>query len=207
MAMDPRSESLIAKAKLTLTDINHNLHSSPHSWPTFTATIRTITTHISSTPLLEIPSRNEESTWLLTQIQSFAFFDADNGPIPDLAAWCEHGWDSVLHYDHYNPSALQGIGEAWLGKSQYYLARIHEEEVDLSDEELERAIRRDSGVYAEARRCLAPAVEYLGRAVDAAGQKGRLTGGLLVKVSFAVPEVAEGASADVRHHDSVRRRV
>lgn len=38
----------------------------------------------------------DEKLWLINEVQSFAYFDADSGAITELASWCELEWNRVL---------------------------------------------------------------------------------------------------------------
>lgn len=96
-----------------------------------------------------------------------------------------------------------GIGHWWLQKAQPCLARIHaidgsssssggsglgghglaltrsEEERELEEDEEEAEARAHTSDYVEARGYLAPATEYLARAVQWAHHQGSLNGELL----------------------------
>lgn len=189
--MDARSEKLIAKSKNLLTDIRHDLRGNSAHWSSHTPAIRAIVSYIESSNLLHFPHRHEEIAWFLHGIQEFAYSEPDRGGVPDLTSWCEHGWTSILHSDPYNIAALQGLGDAYLKKSQYLLSRIAVEEADMDEDEREDEHRLQDPVYADARRCLEPAVEYLGRAVDSANQQRRLTGGLLATVYIEFSNICQ----------------
>lgn len=184
--MGSRAESHIAKAKSLLTEVRHSYSTEPSYWASLTPTVRSAMSYVDSSELLLSPHRHEESAWILREVQDFAYFDADNGGISDLTAWCEQGWGVILHADPYNFAALQGLGEAWLERSQYVLARIYAAEATMTEDQKEDEARLQGSMYTEARKLLASAVDYLQRAVDAAHQQRRLTGTLLARVSISL---------------------
>jgi len=77
---------------------------------------------------------------------------------------------------------VTALGQAWLSKSQYWLAQVcHEDRSDDDDDVAER--RRYTPNYVEARAALMPAVDFFARAADSASRQNCLTGGLLALVS------------------------
>ncbi|KAH8144745.1 uncharacterized protein LAJ45_11246 [Morchella importuna] len=177
-----KHEQLITSAKAGLTTIRNTLSHSPSQWKKHTDTVRTCVNNIETSNIMLGSNRLEERLWLITEIQGFAYFDADSGSIADLAAWCEREWNRVLSTDGTNIDALRGLGQAWLSKAQYWLAKIHQEEGSASGtEEDDRAEekRRHTANYVEARAVLIPAVEFFGRAVQNAHIRQCLTGELL----------------------------
>lgn len=91
----------------------------------------------------------------------------------------------------YTYAGYIGLGQAWLSKAQYWLAKIYHEEgspASMSDEDDAVAEkRRHTANYVEARAVLMPAVDFFGRSVQSAQVQGCLTGDLLALVSFQAP--------------------
>lgn len=81
-----------------------------------------------------------------------------------------------------------GLGQAWLSKAQYWLAKIHQEEGSSSaggeEDDTVAEKRRHTANYVEARAVLMPAVDFFGRAVQNAQNQHGLTGELLVLVGY-----------------------
>ncbi|RVD88803.1 uncharacterized protein DFL_002977 [Arthrobotrys flagrans] len=96
-------------------------------------------------------------------------------------------------YDEANPThhpSLTLLGRLWLLKSQQYLSKISDgsnsssscgsfpftnndwTSADEDRDTVEQDRKRQEGVYVDARTCLFPAVEFLGRAVEAMEDRG-----------------------------------
>lgn len=149
-------------------------------------------------------NRLDERLWLLNEVQQFAYHDSDSGGIAEFSSWCEIEYNRILSKNPVDVRALAGecncpqyltmswdggliyhpsaLGQIWLSKSQYWLARVfNEDRSDDDDEEAE--CRRFTPDYVEARAALIPAVDFFARAAVAASQQTRLTGELLALVS------------------------
>ncbi|KAL7272078.1 hypothetical protein RUND412_005129 [Rhizina undulata] len=178
-----RSEQLISSAKASLSNIRVALSSSPTHWTSYTSSMRTCISQADQSRIMYNNHRLEERIWIINEVQSFAYFISDNGGLIEFASWCEREWNRVLGSDPYHVGALKGLGQAWLSKAQYWLAKIHREEgsPSTSDEDddgiAER--RRHTADYVEARATLLPAVDFSARAVQSAQNQCCLTGELL----------------------------
>ena len=182
------------------------LRSKPHEWKSYLNLARSVMAHIDDTTFMQQPSRLPEQTWVVGGLQRLAYADADNGDVPDIAAWCATQWTVISQRDPHNIAALRGIGEAWLRRAQPALSRIHrvdgsssssggssslsalslsrsEEERQSAASTLEAERRAGTADYVEARGYLQPACEYLDRAVTAAPAQQALSGDLLAMVS------------------------
>lgn len=193
-------EARITACKTALSQIYTMLRSSPGQWRNFLALARTAIAHLDATTLMRHTNRTAEQVWIVTGLQMLAFKDVDNGPIADIASWCSRQWLSIVQREPQNLSALRGLGQMWLSKSQPALARVHASQARPSssgsgsqrfgrsaNESAAEAERRvGSADYVEARGFLQPAAEYLERAVVAAAGQNALSGDLLAKVSQAL---------------------
>jgi hypothetical protein len=104
-----KHEQLITSAKAGLTTVRNTLSHSPSQWKKHTDTVRTCVNNIETSNIMLGSNRLEERLWFITEIQEFAYFDADSGSIADLAAWCEREWNRVLSTDSTNIDALRGM--------------------------------------------------------------------------------------------------
>lgn len=104
-----KHEQLINSAKAGLITIRNTLSHCPSQWKKHTDTVRTCVNNIETSNIMLGSNRLEERLWLITEIQEFAYFDADSGSIADLAAWCEREWNRVLGTDGTNIDALRGM--------------------------------------------------------------------------------------------------
>jgi len=160
---------------------------------------------------------------LVNILQKLAYEDPDTGGEVDIALWCERQWATQLQNEPDNETALQGkpgplsaacmvlhplkradcfegLGHAWLMKSQKTLARIYYEQgsssTDTSCSSLSRngvrtratnnrdTARVNSEDYVEARDLLRPALESLDRAIEVSDVRGTASGDLLTLVSI-----------------------
>lgn len=175
--MDAKAEQYVASAKAGLTNVHRSLKSNPTHWRNCTAAVKQSVSYIDHSRIMHDPRRIEERVWILNEVQRFAYFDPDSGGVPGLTAWCEREWNRVLATDSSNLAALTGmshsrarppptlapglippyfgtgLGNAWLCKAQYLLARIHREESkDVDDATAER--RLHTADYVEVRALL-----------------------------------------------------
>ncbi|EXJ82381.1 hypothetical protein A1O3_06194 [Capronia epimyces CBS 606.96] len=189
--------------------------SPPHShsqvsWDERVRRARTAIAMLEDTGFMQYPDRSEDRTLVVSSLQRLAYHDADGDGIPDIAEWCTRQWLAMLQTNAEDIAALQGLGQAWLARSQAILARIHRTEgssssassgrrptsetdnfsysysAEAARDEIERAAadaRAHTADYVEARGMLIPAVDYFTRAVDVAERRGRLSGTLLSEVS------------------------
>ncbi|KAL0639692.1 hypothetical protein Q9L58_001259 [Maublancomyces gigas] len=178
-----KDEELVVSSKAELSRVRVSISANPTQWRNFTDPVRTCVSNIEASHIMLDNSRLDERLWLIGEVQNFAYFDADSGATTELASWCEREWNRVLSSHPTNIEALKGLGQAWLSKAQYWLARIHQEEgcSSTSGEEDDAVAenRRHTANYVEARAVLMPAVDFFGRAVHIAQDQHRLTGELL----------------------------
>ena len=202
-------EQRIAACKTSVTQIIATLRSTPQNWRSHLDLARSVMAQIDSTAFMQQRSRVAEQTWMVAGLQRLAYADADNGEVPEIAAWCARQWLIIYQRDPQNVEALTGIGESWLSRAQPALSRIHrhdgsssssggsssrsaqclsssEEDSQSAASVLEAERRAGTADYVEARGYLQPAIEYLDLAVAAAQTQQALSGDLLatVRTSF-----------------------
>lgn len=198
------AEQYIASAKAGLTSIRSILNTP--NWRSGIPNVRTCISYINSSQLMLNKDRMEERLWILNEVQQFAYHDPDAGGVTELASWCELEYNRILAYDPNHVRALKGrnflqltlnvletvfwqsldceaLGQAWLWKSQFWLAKIHHEDSNEDDDRVAER-RRHTPNYVEARAALIPAVDFFVRVVECASQQRCLTGELLVLVSI-----------------------
>ncbi|ETI20479.1 hypothetical protein G647_08516 [Cladophialophora carrionii CBS 160.54] len=184
---------------------------------------RTAIATFDSAGLMQMPNRTADRTFVIATLQRLAYHDAETAGVVDLAEWCVTQWLSLLHRNGEDLTALRGLGQAWLARSQNVLARIHRTEgssssgssgrpQSLSDRfayssseearDAERATaeadaRAHTADYVEARGMLIPAVDYFSRAIEVGERDGVLAGELLSEVRiysmFGLPALAFSA--------------
>ena len=199
-------EQRISVCKTGLNHIYAMLRTSPQDWRNFLNLARSVIAHLDATTFMQQASRTTEQAWMIAGLQRLAFIDADNGGVPDIAAWCSRQWLIIFQRDNQNIAALRGIGQAWLSRAQPTLARMHrldgsssssngssqrsaqsrsnaEEERQSAAATTEAERRAGTADFVEARGFLQPATEYLERAIAAATAQRALSGDLLATVS------------------------
>ncbi|OAG41294.1 hypothetical protein AYO21_04457 [Fonsecaea monophora] len=183
--------------------------SAPESWEQRLHIARTAIATLDATGFVQMPNRNTDRTFVIATLQSLAYHDAEGVGVTDIAEWCMNQWLLLLQRNTEDLSALRGLGQAWLARSQSVLARIHrtegssssgssgrpqslserlsystaEESRDAERATAEADARAHTADYVEARGMLIPAVDYFSRAVNVAERDGEPTGELLSEES------------------------
>ncbi|KAK2765319.1 hypothetical protein FQN54_008163 [Arachnomyces sp. PD_36] len=145
---------------------------------------RTVIGTISSVPCTpQDPEQFRQQLLLIEALQHLAYVDHDHGGVKDIAEWCVQRWLRFQQSQPENWQVLQGLGNAWLLKSQAFLAKIHREEGKLPANKAQSDERLHNANYVEARGILQPSTEYFSRAVTTAERKGQLSGELLAQAA------------------------
>lgn len=179
------SEDVIEQTKQVITSLDDVVSNRPHQWETYLASARSAVTALERLHFFRDPARFAEQVWIIQGLQDYAYHDADTGCIEDIAEFCQASWLRVLRNFPENVEVLTGLGQNWLQRAQYTLARIHHEEgADLSSGGSQAVPphpdpRRQGPLYVEARGYLQPAVDFFSRAVQSADSLGITTGDLL----------------------------
>ncbi|THV46040.1 hypothetical protein BGAL_0424g00070 [Botrytis galanthina] len=195
-------EDMVEQVKSIITLLNEVVSSRPHECETYIPSARSAVTALEHIRFFRDPARFAEQVWIIQGLQSFAFYDADNGSVVDIADFCQNAWLRVLRNYPDNVDVLTGLGNNWLQRSQVTLARIHYEEGNDttgtsgletyfseygSDNSSSLAPpsdpRRQGPLYVEARGYLKPAVDFFTRAIRAADGLGYTTGDLLASAA------------------------
>ncbi|KAI5799162.1 hypothetical protein DFH27DRAFT_86242 [Peziza echinospora] len=172
------ADQYIESAKQGLINASDYLKTS--NWRAGISAVRTCIGYVDTSGIMHDNNRLEERLWILKMVQQFAYHDQDAGGIREFSNWCELQYNNILCYYPSHVQALQGLGQAWLSKAQYWLSRVYNE--DRSDDDDDVADRRRyTPDYVEAKAALIPAVDFFVRAVEAANSQGCLTGDLLAK--------------------------
>ncbi|MCJ1296766.1 hypothetical protein MMC34_008333 [Xylographa carneopallida] len=179
-------------------DLKENLNipgSNPQKWLSSLQFARSTIITIERTPQLRNQLGSEPWTILIRVLQKLAYQDPDTGGETDIALWCERQWATEVQRRPNSITALQGLGHAWLLKSQKTLARIYREESSPSSSSsttstpllrirspvqgTREVSRVNSQDYVEARDTLRPSLEAFDRALAVANAQGGANGDLL----------------------------
>ncbi|KAF7936761.1 hypothetical protein EAE99_002110 [Botrytis elliptica] len=175
-------EDMVEQVKSIITLLNEVVSSRPHECETYIPSARSAVTALEHVRFFRDPARFSEQVWIIQGLQSFAFYDADNGSVVDIADFCQNAWLRVLRNYPDNVDVLTGLGNNWLQRSQATLARIHYEEGNDTTAPPNDP-RRQGPLYVEARGYLQPAVDFFTRAIRAADGLGYTTGDLLASAA------------------------
>ncbi|KAF5871040.1 uncharacterized protein Bfra_009596 [Botrytis fragariae] len=185
-------EDMVEQVKSIVTLLNEVVASRPHECETYIPSARSAVTALEHVRFFRDPARFAEQVWIIQGLQSFAFYDADNGSVADIADFCQNSWLRVLRNYPDNVDVLTGVfvnttivlglGNNWLQRSQVTLARIHYEEGNDTTAPPNDP-RRQGPLYVEARGYLQPAVDFFTRAIRAADVLGYTTGDLLASAA------------------------
>ncbi|RAL66626.1 hypothetical protein DID88_006315 [Monilinia fructigena] len=175
-------EDMVEQVKSIVTLLDEVVSSRPHECETYIPSARSAITAVEHLRFFRDPTRFAEQVWIIQGLQDFAFYDADNGSVRDIADFCQSAWLRVLRNYPENVDVLAGLGRNWLQRSQVTLARIHYEEGnDITAPPNDP--RRQGPLYVEARGYLQPAVDFFTRAIRAADALGSTAGDLLASAA------------------------
>ncbi|MCJ1389272.1 hypothetical protein MMC18_002128 [Xylographa bjoerkii] len=185
----------IAALEMDLRENPNMSVSSPQKWLSCLQFARSTITTVDGMPQLRNQLGSGPWTRLIRALQTLAYQDPDTGGEVDIALWCERQWATEVQRQPNNIAALQGLGHAWLLKSQKILARIYREEGSPSssssttsmprnrmrnhEQNTRDSSRINSQDYVEARDTLLPSLEAFDRALDVANAQGGASGDLL----------------------------
>ncbi|KFX95518.1 hypothetical protein O988_05763 [Pseudogymnoascus sp. VKM F-3808] len=183
--LSEKSEANLANVKHNLELLDNMLSERPGEWEQWLSTARSATRAIDAMSFLKDTGRLQEQVWLIQVLQDYAFHDADEGCIRDIARWCQSSWLRVLRDHPDNVTILKGLGNNWLQISQGYLAKIHNEEGSCVSSDSTVNKNAQGPLHVEARTHLQPAVDFFSKAVAAAEGSNTLTGELLSSAAEA----------------------
>lgn len=101
------SEQYVESAKQGLQNLRTYLQRP--DWRNAEPALKTVCGYVDASGIISDSRRIAESMWILSEVNAFAYFDADNGGLPELANWCERGYNTILASNPYNTEALRGM--------------------------------------------------------------------------------------------------
>ncbi|KAI9745216.1 MAG: hypothetical protein M1818_001494 [Claussenomyces sp. TS43310] len=101
-------EARVEATKRLVSDINDMLLDSPEQWHSYRSVSRSVMNTLDQIRFFRIAQRLPEQIWFLRTLQDFAFHDADNGYLGDVAEWCQSKWLRVLRDHPENSEVLSG---------------------------------------------------------------------------------------------------
>lgn len=107
--LSEKSEANLANVKHNLELLHNMLSERPGEWEQWLSTARSATRAIDAMSFLKDTGRLQEQVWLIQVLQDYAFHDADEGCIRDIARWCQSSWLRVLRDHPDNVTILKGM--------------------------------------------------------------------------------------------------
>lgn len=105
---DGGNEDLIEQVKSIISLLDEVVTSRPHEWETYLPSARSAMTALDHLRFFRDPARFAEQVWIIQGLQDYAYHDADNGCIRDIAEYCQASWLRVLRNYPDNVETLSG---------------------------------------------------------------------------------------------------
>lgn len=81
---------------------------SPLPWEQRLQLARTAIATFESTGFIQMSNRSADRTFVVTELQRFAYCDADGAGVTVIAEWCMNQWLSLLQINNEDLTALRG---------------------------------------------------------------------------------------------------
>lgn len=101
-------EDMVEQVKSIVTLLNEVISSRPLECETYIPSARSAITALEHLHFFRGPARIAEQVWIIQGLQRFAFYDADNGSVIDIADFCQITWLRVLRNYPENVDVLTG---------------------------------------------------------------------------------------------------
>ena len=102
------SEDVVEQVKGIVTTLYDVVTTRPSEWEAYLASARSAMTALDGMHFFRDAQRFAEQVWIIQGLQDYAFHDADNGVIRDIAQWCQTSWLRVLRNYPENVDVLTG---------------------------------------------------------------------------------------------------
>lgn len=100
---------LLAAIIRELRRFGHDLRPRSEQLERQTGLARSIIRSLDQTALLQRATRVDDQVFIISQLQEFAYYDADSGAIRDIAEWCARQWLRLLQQYPEGVDVLQGL--------------------------------------------------------------------------------------------------
>jgi hypothetical protein len=100
---------LLAAIIRELRHFGHDLRPRSEQFERQVALARSIIRSLDQTALLQRATRVDDQVFIISQLQDFAYYDADSGAIRDIAEWCVRQWLRLLQQNPEGVAILQGL--------------------------------------------------------------------------------------------------
>ena len=100
---------LLAAMIRELRRFGHDLRPRSEQFERQLALARSIIRSLDQMALLQRATRVDDQVFIISQLQDFAYYDADSGAIRDIAEWCVRQWLRLLQQNPEGVDVLQGL--------------------------------------------------------------------------------------------------
>jgi hypothetical protein len=100
---------LLAAVIRELRRFGHDLVPRSEQFERQLALARSIIRSLDQTALLQRATRVDDQVFIISQLQDFAYYDADSGAIRDIAEWCMRQWLRLLQQNPEGVDVLRGL--------------------------------------------------------------------------------------------------
>jgi hypothetical protein len=97
--MEADAEAILESVKRVLSQIDAMLEEVPDEWDAYLGRARSIISSLDRIHFFRYPNRLAEQQWIIQVLQDYAYHDADDGSIIEVAEWCQTSWLRILR-DH-----------------------------------------------------------------------------------------------------------
>lgn len=106
--MEADSEAILESVKRVLAQIDSVVADDPEEWENYLGRARSAMSSLDRIHFFRDPSRLPEQQWLIQVLQDYAYHEADDGSIRDIANWCQTSWLRILRDHPDNVEILSG---------------------------------------------------------------------------------------------------
>lgn len=105
---DPAEEERINEILNTLQSLRSSAAATQTEINTRIETARNIVSHLNTSSFMTWPDRYNDQIFIVNELQSLAYHEADNGGVPDIAQWCLQQFLTYLNRRSESLEALTG---------------------------------------------------------------------------------------------------
>lgn len=106
--MEADSEAILESVKRILSQINAVVAEDPDDWAAYLGRARSAVSSLDRIHFFRNTGRLAEQQWIIQVLQDYAYHDADEGNIRDIAEWCQASWLRILRDHPDNIEILTG---------------------------------------------------------------------------------------------------
>jgi hypothetical protein len=106
--MESDSEAIRDSVKRVLSQVDACVEDNPDDWESYLGRARSAMASVDRIHFFRNAGRLPEQQWIIQVLQGYAYHDADDGNIRDIAEWCQTSWLRILRDHPDNVEILTG---------------------------------------------------------------------------------------------------